>query len=243
MHSCQNITLFDDGDRKIQSNPVAELQGRPQAITVLTKMYYLDIVIYLWFYLFTFDYSFEVSMLYNIMLISLFLLRDMILFTGSQRRHLWFSSLILLALLSSLNLEYLSKLKKMKVWNYHCAKGIKDYFISHAAWYLVVYRIRISMEAMKHSRKKNIHKIQTTQENCKPLNRPKGHIKCIITGDDQDQVGRGKEEKQRWSTAYSKGIMVFCAERTERRSVNHCAVAHSQESVNHCAVAHSQQCN
>lgn len=56
-------------------------------------------------------------------------------------------------------------------------------------------------------------------------------------------MGRGKEEKQRWSTAYSKGIMVFCAERTERRSVNHCAVAHSQESVNHCAVAHSQQCN
>ena len=63
-------------------------------------------------------------------------------------------------------------------------EGNKDYFISHAAWCLVVYTIRISMEAIKHSRKKNKHKSIAHLVIANHLNRLKGHIKCIITRDD-----------------------------------------------------------
>lgn len=65
------------------------------------------------------------------------------------------------------------------------------------------------MEAIKYSRKKNKPKSINHLVIANHLDRLKGHIKCITTRDDGDQVGRGKEEKQIWSTAYSKGVVVF----------------------------------
>ena len=98
-------------------------------------------------------------MLYNIMLISSFLLHAIILFTGGCRRLLWFFFSYTFGFIKPFKFGVVKQVEEDESLELSLWEGNKDYFISHAAWCLVVYTIRISMETIKHSRKKNKQKV------------------------------------------------------------------------------------